>query len=78
MGRAADRRKEAPESLRDRRLTVQHLRFILLDDIGPIRRVQTRDEAEALQNMRPEWRLIVEPKQPRPVIDLAAIEGAPF
>lgn len=55
-----------------------HLRFVLLDDLGPIRRVQTRDEAEVLQKTHPEWRLIVEPKQPKPAIDLAAIEDAPF
>lgn len=55
-----------------------HLRFILADDLGPIRRVQTRDEAKALQSTHPEWRLIVEPKQPKPAIDLAAIPDAPF
>lgn len=57
---------------------MQHLRFVLLDDAGPIRRVQTRSEAEALLATRPEWRLIVEPKQPKPKIDLAAIPDAPF
>ena len=57
---------------------MQHRRFVLHDDTGPIRRVATRDEAEALQATSPEWRLIVEPKQPRPVIDLAAIPDAPF
>lgn len=60
------------------KLSMQHLRFILLDDTGPIRRACTREEAEALLATRPEWRLIVEPKQPRPVIALAAIPDAPF
>lgn len=57
---------------------MQHRRFVLLDDAGPIRRVATREEAESLQAARPEWRLIVEPRKPRPVIDLTAIEDAPF
>lgn len=57
---------------------MQHLRFVLLDDFGPIRRVQTRDEAKLLQATRPEWRLIVEPRKPKPVIDLAALQDAPF
>lgn len=61
-----------------KRNTVQHLRFILLDDTGPIRRVATRDEAEALLATRPDWRLIVEPRKPKPAIDLAAIPDAPF
>jgi len=55
-----------------------HLRFVLLDDSGPIRRVQTWGEAEELQATRPEWRLIVEPCQQKPAIGLAAIEAAPF
>lgn len=57
---------------------MSHLRFILHDDTGPIRRVATRDEAEALLATRPDWRLIVEPRQPKPKIDLAAIPDAPF
>ena len=57
---------------------MHHLRFVLLDDFGPIRRAQTRGEAESLQATHPEWRLIVEPRQPKPAIDLSAIEDALF
>jgi len=64
----------SPTTLTD----MQHRRFVLHDDTGPIRRVATRDEAEALLATRPDWRLIVEPRKPRPVIDLAAIPDAPF
>lgn len=57
---------------------MQHLSFVLHGDTGPIRRAQTSSEAESLPVTRPEWRLIVEPKRPKPVIDLAAIPDAPF
>lgn len=56
-------------------LIVPHLRFVLLDDFGPIRQVATREEAKAPQETHPEWRLVVEPKQ---TIDLSALEDASF
>lgn len=55
-----------------------HLRFILVDDDGPIRRAATRSEADELRANRPDWRLIVEPRRPRARVDLTALADAPF
>ena len=55
-----------------------HLRFILVDDMGTIRRVATRGEADALLASRPDWRLVVEPRKPKQTIDLSALADAPF
>lgn len=55
-----------------------HLRFVLVDDDGPIRRVATRGEANELLANRPDWRLIVEPRQPQRRVDLSTLADAPF
>ena len=57
---------------------MSHLRFVLVDDDGPIRRVATRSEADVLRANRPDWRLIVEPRQPRRRVDLSNLADAPF
>lgn len=55
-----------------------HLGFVLLDDFGPIRRVATRGEAQTLLESHPEWRMVVESRRPKQVVDLSALEDAPF
>ena len=55
-----------------------HLRFVLVDDDGPIRRVATRSEADELLANRPDWRLIVEPRRSQRRVDVSALADAPF